>query len=79
MSCIALLELRKAEELPSFMPSLIAMWSQPSVVKEINLHVLRLLMYLLDSASTPTVNDNEVDILEKFVVMMCDKSSTTSR
>ena len=36
-----------------FMPSLIAMWSQPSVVKEINLHVLRLLMYLLDSASTP--------------------------
>ena len=62
-----------------FMPSLIAMWYQPSVVKEINLHVLRLLMYLLDSASTPTVNDNEVDILEKFVVMMYDNSSTASR
>ena len=44
--------------------------------------MLMLLMSLLDSASTPqvaTVNDNEVDILEKFVVMMCDKSSTATR
>ena len=33
MSCIALLDVRKAEELHSFMPSLVVMWSQPSVVK----------------------------------------------
>ena len=58
MSGIALLDLRKAEELHYFMPSLVVMWSQPSVVKENNLHgrpgtcVLRLLMSLLDSAST---------------------------
>ena len=26
----------------------------------------------------PTVNDNEVDILEKFVVMTYDKSSTAT-
>ena len=58
MSCIALLDMRKAEELHNFMPSLVVMWSQPSVVKERILHgrhgtcVLRLLMYLLDSAST---------------------------
>ena len=38
MSCIALLDLRKAEELHYFMPSLVVMWSQPSVVKERNLH-----------------------------------------
>ena len=59
MRCIALLDLRKAEELHYFMPSLVVTWSQPSVVKESNLHgrprtwVLRLLMYLLDSANTP--------------------------
>ena len=38
-------------------------------------------MSLLVSASTPqvaTVNDNEVDILQKFVVMMYDKSSTAT-
>ena len=58
MSCIALLDLRKAEELHSFMPSLVVMLSHSSVVKERNLHdrpgtcVLRLLMFLLDSAST---------------------------
>ena len=34
MSRIALLDLRKADELHSFMPSLVVMWSQPSVVKE---------------------------------------------
>ena len=57
MSCIALLYLRKTEELHDFMPSLVVMWSQPSVIKERNLHgrpgtcVLRLLMSLLDSAS----------------------------
>ncbi len=33
MSCIALLDLREAEELHSFMPSLVVMWSQPSMVK----------------------------------------------
>ena len=41
--------------------------------------LLMLLVPLLDSVSTAqveTVNDNEVDILEKFVVMMYDKSST---
>ena len=59
MSCIALLDLRKAEELHYVMPSLVVTWSQPSVVKERNLHsrprtwVLRLLMYVLDSAITP--------------------------
>ena len=53
-----LYRLRKAEELHYVMPSLIAVWSHPSVVKEINLHgrpgtcVLRLLMSMLDSAST---------------------------
>ena len=26
----------------------------------------------------PTVNDNEMDILEKFLVIMCDRSSTTT-
>ena len=41
------------------MPSLVVMWSQPSVEKERNLLgrsgtcVLRLLIYLLDSATTP--------------------------
>ena len=41
------------------MPSLDVMWHQPSVVKERNLHgrhgtcELRLMMYLLDSASIP--------------------------
>ena len=40
------------------------MWSQPSVVKERNLHGRpRLSQY------PPTVNDNEMDILEKFVVL----------
>ena len=59
MSCIALLDLRKAEELHSFMRSLVVMWCQPSVVKEINLHgrpgtcVLIYLMSLLDSDCTP--------------------------
>ncbi len=38
MSCIALLDLRKAEELHFVTPSLVVMWSQPTVVKEINLH-----------------------------------------
>ena len=58
MSCIALLDLIKAEELHSFMPSLVVMWYQSFVVKVRNLHgrpgtcVLRLLMFLLDSAST---------------------------
>ena len=45
MSCIALLNLRKADELHAFMPSLVVMWSQPSV-------------------------DNEMDILEKLLVIM---------
>ena len=71
MSCIALLDLRKAEELHYFMPSIVVMWSQPSLVKEINLHgrpgtcVPRLLMALLDSASTP-------------MVMIYDKSNTAT-
>ena len=58
MSCIALLDLRKVEELHNVMYSLVVMWSQPSVVKEINQHgkhgtcVLMLLMYLLDAVST---------------------------
>ena len=49
----------KGRALHSFMPSLVVMWSQPSVAKERNLRgrpgtcVLMLLMYLLDSASTP--------------------------
>ena len=53
-----LYRLRKAEELHHVMPSLVEMWSQPSVVKERNLHgrprtyVLRLLVSLPDSAST---------------------------
>ena len=38
MSYIALLDLRNAEELHCFMPSLVAMLYQPSVVKERNLH-----------------------------------------
>ena len=53
-----LYRLRKAEELHYVMPSLVAVWSHHSVVKEINLHgrpgtwVLMLLMSMLDSAST---------------------------
>ena len=38
MSCIALSDLRKEEELHCCMPSLVVMLYQPSVVKEINLH-----------------------------------------
>ena len=38
MSCIALLDLRMAEDLHSCMHSLVVMWSQPSVLKEINQH-----------------------------------------
>ena len=57
MSCTALLDLRKAEELHAYMPLLVVMRSRPSVVKERNLHgrygmrVSRLLMCLLGPAS----------------------------
>ena len=69
----------KGRSLHSFMPSLVVMWSQPSVAKERNLRgrpgtcVLMLLMYLLDSAITPQVaslNDNEVDILERRLIWL---------
>ena len=87
-SCVALLDLIKAEELHSFMPSLVVMWSQHSVVKERTLHgrpmtcVLRLRCPCqtqpVPQVATVNVNDNEVDILEKFVVIMYDKSSTAT-
>ena len=45
------------------------MWSQPSVVSDV---FARLSQY------PPTVNDNEMDIMEKFVVIMYDMSSTAT-
>ena len=81
MSCIALLDLRKAEELHYFMSSLVVTWSQHTVVKERNLHGRPMQDVGAEAdvfnPQVATVNDNEMDILNKCVAMMYKSSTTT--
>ena len=83
MTCVSLLNRRRAEEFSSSMPSLDVMLFHHSVAKGRSLHgkpgmcVTRLLMSSANSANTPpAVDDEDLETLENFVVMMYDRSST---